>query len=57
MSYSIEWTPGAKKAAKNIQKDILLRFDQKLIAISQKKNPTEGLKKIHTKKDSSLFYP
>lgn len=38
MSYSIEWTPGAKKAAKNIQKDILLRFDQKLIYIAEEKS-------------------
>ncbi len=35
MSYSIEWTPQAKRAAKNIQQDILYKFDKKLITLSQ----------------------
>ena len=55
MSYSIEWTHQARRAAKNIQKEILLRFDQKLIQLSQKSNPGEGLKKTYEKRDGSLF--
>ena len=55
MSYSIEWTPQARRAAKDIPVNILSGFDQKLLELSQKSNPGERLKKFHTRKGSVLY--